>query len=63
VQHWLNERGADWDRVVTFFYSDSMNDVPLLEKATFPMACNPDDTLRGIARARHWPILELFEMQ
>ena len=63
VTQWLNERGADWDSVTTFFYSDSMNDVPLLEKATFPIVANPDETLRGIALARHWPILTLFDMQ
>ena len=60
VSEWLNERGADWGQVSSFFYSDSMNDVPLLEKATFPIACNPDATLRDIALTRRWPILELF---
>lgn len=63
VTQWLNEHDADWNSVVTFFYSDSMNDVPLLEKATFPIACNPDETLHGIALARRWPILKLFDMQ
>ena len=60
VGEWLNEQGADWDNVVSFFYSDSINDIPLLEKATFPVACNPDDNLRSIALTRRWPILELF---
>ncbi len=60
VAQWLGERGWNWDNVASFFYSDSMNDVPLLAQATFPIACNPDESLRAIARERHWPILELF---
>lgn len=60
VAQWLAAQGLSWEGISSFFYSDSMNDVPLLERATFPIACNPDDSLRVIARQRHWPILELF---
>jgi phosphoserine phosphatase len=36
---------------------DSKNDLPLLERASEPVAVNPDETLAQIALARHWPIL------
>lgn len=41
------------------FYSDSFNDLPLLERATRAVAVDPDDTLRGIAEARGWEIISL----
>jgi HAD superfamily hydrolase (TIGR01490 family) len=41
------------------FYSDSFNDLPLLERATRAVAVDPDDTLRGIAEARGWEIITL----
>jgi phosphoserine phosphatase len=43
------------------FYSDSPNDLPLLERAQHPVATNPDTRLRDIALARGWRVLELFE--
>ena len=42
------------------FYSDSLNDLPLLEQVTHPVATNPDSTLRATATAAGWPVLELF---
>ena len=42
------------------FYSDSINDLPLLEKAQHPVATNPDARLRQLALERGWRILELF---
>ena len=60
VTEWLATRGLDWDGVETWFYSDSMNDLPLLDKATCPVATNPDDRLRALAKARGWRILDLF---
>ena len=44
----------------SYFYSDSMNDLPLLERVSHPVATNPDDRLRDEANKRNWPILELF---
>uniref|UniRef100_B1XRT7 HAD-superfamily subfamily IB hydrolase, TIGR01490 n=1 Tax=Polynucleobacter necessarius subsp. necessarius (strain STIR1) TaxID=452638 RepID=B1XRT7_POLNS len=44
----------------SYFYSDSMNDLPLLEKVSHPVATNPDDRLHNEAKQRNWPILELF---
>ncbi len=42
------------------FYSDSHNDLPLLEQVSDPVATNPDDTLRAKAVERGWRILDLF---
>lgn len=62
TEAWLATLGKTWsDFQHTFFYSDSANDVPLMEKVTHPVATNPDDALRAIALARRWPILELFQ--
>ena len=46
--------------VESTFYSDSMNDVPLLEKVDHPVATNPDPRLRALAQERGWRINELF---
>jgi HAD superfamily hydrolase (TIGR01490 family) len=61
VQEWLQARGQHWDTVHTTFYSDSINDLPLLEKASVAVATNPDDRLRAIALERGWRILALFK--
>lgn len=60
MEQWLSERGLGWDQVHTTFYSDSINDVPLLEKADVPVATNPDERLRALATERQWRILDLF---
>lgn len=60
VEAWLAARNLGWRDVETTFYSDSMNDLPLLEKATHPVATNPDERLRQLATQRGWRILELF---
>jgi HAD superfamily hydrolase (TIGR01490 family) len=60
VQEWLVERQLDWSDVESTFYSDSINDLPLLAKVTHPVATNPDARLRAIARERGWRILDLF---
>ena len=60
VEAWLAARGLGWADVHSTFYSDSINDLPLLEKANVPVATNPDEPLRAIAQARGWRILELF---
>ena len=38
------------------FYSDSHNDIPLLELVTIPIAVDPDDELRAIAKKQNWEI-------
>ena len=60
-ERWLQARGWDWGDVHITFYSDSINDLPLLEKANTPVATNPDDQLRQIATERNWHIMDLFQ--
>ncbi|NIR61878.1 MAG: HAD family hydrolase [Gammaproteobacteria bacterium] len=54
---WLRER--DGDLTDSWFYSDSHNDLPLLERVTHPVAVDPDDTLARQARTRGWRIISL----
>lgn len=54
---WLQETGYSLDD--SYFYSDSRNDLPLLEQVAHPVAVDPDDTLRAIAGERGWPVLSL----
>ncbi|MEY4977725.1 MAG: hypothetical protein RIQ97_2920 [Pseudomonadota bacterium] len=61
VQAWLQRHGLVRDQVQITFYSDSMNDLPLLEQADHPVATNPDPRLRALAQTRGWPVLDLFE--
>jgi len=60
LRQWLLERGMTLSDLKTTFYSDSINDAPLLGAVNFPVATNPDDALRALATQRGWPILELF---
>ena len=43
----------------SYLYSDSMNDIPLLEAVENAIAVQPDDTLKAIAKERGWPIISL----
>jgi HAD superfamily hydrolase (TIGR01490 family) len=59
---WLTVLGRQWsDFASSWFYSDSMNDLPLLEKVSHPVATNPDQALAALALERGWPVLRLFE--
>jgi HAD superfamily hydrolase (TIGR01490 family) len=61
VGEWLAEQGALWqDFSRISVYSDSLNDLPLLEVATDPVATNPSAALETLALERHWRILKLF---
>lgn len=57
----LNAWLADHDETLagSFFYSDSHNDLPLLEKVDHPVAVDPDATLERAARERGWPVMSL----
>ena len=57
LNQWLAETGLSLDG--SYFYSDSRNDLPLLQVATNPVAVDPDDVLRGIANERGWPVISL----
>ena len=61
VNHWLeglNQRLHDFDE--SYFYSDSINDLPLLEVVTHPIVTNPSESLLAVAQQRNWPVLNLF---
>ena len=61
VAEWLaglGHRVQDFERVSV--YSDSPNDLALLELATHPVATNPSPALAAIAHERGWPVLQLF---
>ena len=61
VENWLRGLGAQWrdfERVT--FYSDSTNDLSLLERVSHPVATNPSPSLAKIATERGWPQLQLF---
>lgn len=59
LNHWLKKQ--DESMQGSWFYSDSHNDLPLLEAVSHPVAVDPDDTLRKIAEERNWPILGLHQ--
>jgi HAD superfamily hydrolase (TIGR01490 family) len=62
VAQWLAEQGQHWQSFERIsVYSDSANDLPLLERATHPVATNPSSSLRALAQARGWRILNLFD--
>jgi HAD superfamily hydrolase (TIGR01490 family) len=62
VDAWLASTGRAWtDFDRTLFYSDSTNDLPLLERASEPVATNPSPALERLALDRGWRILKLFE--
>jgi len=61
VAAWLASRGqalASFER--STFYSDSINDLPLLERVSHPVATNPGPSLLRVAQERRWPVLNLF---
>ena len=51
---WLEQSKQEFSN--SWFYSDSHNDLPLLEEVTHPVAVDPDETLRTIAEERGWQI-------
>jgi HAD superfamily hydrolase (TIGR01490 family) len=57
---WLAARGQALETFEeSWFYSDSINDRPLLERVTHPVAVDPDPQLERLARERNWPIMAL----
>jgi HAD superfamily hydrolase (TIGR01490 family) len=62
TDEWLESLGRHWsDFGESWFYSDSSNDLPLLERVSNPVATNPDERLAALAGERNWPVLRLFE--
>ncbi len=61
VEAWLREHGLE--RAEKWFYSDSLNDLPLLRHVEHPVAVDPDETLRAEARQHGWPVLTLRQTE
>lgn len=60
LESWLRDRGLSWRSFeVSTFYSDSLNDLPLLSRVTHPVAVDPDATLLARAERAGWPIISL----
>jgi HAD superfamily hydrolase (TIGR01490 family) len=57
VKEWASQQGFDYQQAV--FYSDSRNDLPLLEAVIKPIAVNPDPALEQVAKDKGWEILSL----
>lgn len=56
---WLQSRGIDWQDCDATFFSDSINDLPLLSAVQHAVAVNPDARLAAVAAQRGWPTLRL----
>ena len=60
VDAWLESLGLHLGSFEhSWFYSDSHNDLPLMQRVTDPVAVDPDDTLRAHAEAAGWPVISL----
>ncbi|MFT4612921.1 MAG: HAD superfamily hydrolase (TIGR01490 family) [Bacteroidia bacterium] len=57
LKNWLGKRNGSMEGA--WFYSDSFNDLPLLERVDNPVAVDPDDTLRARALVQGWPVISL----
>ena len=60
IEHFLEAHGTTLDRLDnSWFYSDSHNDLPLLERVRHPVAVDPDPILLAHAREKGWPVISL----
>jgi HAD superfamily hydrolase (TIGR01490 family) len=60
LEEWMKLQGWDWGSFAeTTFYSDSLNDLPLLAKVKHPVAVNPDETLLKHAELHGWKVMSL----
>jgi HAD superfamily hydrolase (TIGR01490 family) len=60
LEAWLGERDSALDRFrESWFYSDSINDLPLLMRVTHPVVVNADPSLMALARTKGWPQIRL----
>ena len=57
LETWLNEKNQTFAN--SWFYSDSHNDLPLLNKVDNPVAVDPDEKLRAYAEQKNWPVISL----
>ena len=60
LESWMAQHGWNWNGFAgSWFYSDSLNDLPLLRKVKTPVAVDPDATLRAQAEQQGWRIMTL----
>ncbi|MBI3527175.1 MAG: HAD family hydrolase [Betaproteobacteria bacterium] len=60
LKSWMAEHGIEWETVSeTWFYSDSLNDLPLLSIVSHPVAVDPDETLKEHALRHDWRVISL----
>ena len=60
LESWMARHGWNWDSFAeSCFYSDSLNDLPLLRKVKNPVAVDPDSTLRAHAEQHGWRVMTL----
>ena len=60
LKEWLKEHDLEWDMFdETWFYSDSLNDLPLLRLVSHPVAVDPDETLKEHALEEGWQVISL----
>ena len=59
LEQWLSDHGENLDD--SWFYSDSHNDIPLLEHVAHPVAVDPDNALRRHAEQKGWAVITLRE--
>ncbi|MBM3203853.1 HAD family hydrolase [Candidatus Woesearchaeota archaeon] len=57
LTEWLRDNPHDLSQ--SYFYTDSHNDIPLLEQVGYPVAVDADDRLARLARERGWPLISL----
>lgn len=57
LRQWLDEHKVSLEGA--YFYSDSINDLPLLDLVAHPVAVDPDAELSAIAKGRQWPLIHL----
>lgn len=57
LKEWLSDR--DHSLEGSWFYSDSRNDIPLLEQVENPIAVDPDQKLKQVAEERGWKVMTL----
>ncbi len=61
ARRWAEEANVDLSR--SYFYSDSLSDLPMLEVVDNPRIVNPDPRLQRVAQRRGWPILDWTKAQ
>ncbi len=62
LEQWLeqkNQERREFNLQESYFYSDSFNDLPLLQKVGHPIAVDPDEKLRNYAQQQGWPVISL----